>query len=1480
MASLTGPTGSSNFLDRELQKITGKKPILGPAVPAQPSFLDRELQRAVSKTSTIGPTGPVGKAPSNFLDKEISKLGYTGPVANPSIKLFEPTLMLSEQVDAARKAGVPADQLERALTGRGNMYPGPGGSQVEATIGIEDWFYKALESGPAQKFFGIPLVAKGLKGVDLYSQYTQRSIVSGIKELTDLVPKKILGIPTGRGILFGTKDEASWEEFKSQAADPKYGWGTAFPLNSKEIFNFENSAGLGAANKWIDRIAGGSGDIITAPETFFSGVGGIIKQGVLRGALGLSGDAGQMAAKRAAIAAEQTIIREAAEKGVVKTAVETAEEASQKIIADATKNKVPNVTRIDALAAEKARLLILREEAILAKEAADQAAQTTAARVTAGGTTNATTTTAAKSAAADVAAINSKIDVVNSQLSKIAPPKSFGRANNMSIAQDALRVVEGAKATLKTGEYAGGAATKAQLALAQKVVDLIDSKLINELAQFGLRPLASKANKEAAQLFGANFGLKVGIPGTYRQLAIPGTEYITRALSSPFGSKFGIKGLVRTPLGAKLIQGFIPMRSKGILTNSNVIKLRTAFTSGRYIDDFGKATKLTPEQAIDLLNIATLADNNAKLFAVALTQLTSEAGPAYIRAKDAGVWAKLSPYLMTPESSWVKNKLSRKNLTDAENKILEDLIIAIKKVEDQSDSFARSVGVIPYARTGAFLPTVQSDDFVRWAEKNPAGVKKIVDDINKFAEQTANFPGSQYFEKITAEELIYGNINRRLQVGQIWFGTQLTADDIAGGAARLNAIARNKIKLDVFSPDAETGFLRFIDRSARYQAYVSAMGDFVSDGGELAYKAVMEEATRKPAYINSLYGLEQRASTFLNPDSIVDWNPGSLAKLETMIEEVTQKLDAPVIQRADIEAAVSNIDEYVALVGRAARDGSVSPAAGIVTVGEAQLLSNQILDELAKIKQVFKQTDVDKWRDTVPAMIQAGFDVIDQRVPTMAANSRNEIAQMLININKVATDRTLLASFNEFFDKLFVFTKTYQTSTVGFHSRNAQSNVFLMMLAGADPRFLKEGLNILGEWRKAQKAGESLYDFADRIARRQTEMPNLPKGDPSQSKQIAEELVEEKSNRIIEALTTGSRGEVGQLQASLGAGQKVGVTGLPARGIGPRGSAIQRGTQKASEIAAYIPFVSFGSIIPPAVSRKLGNFIEENTRFLLTYDGLMQGLNIDQATARTNRFLIDYSDLSALDKVGQQVFPYYTFMARNLPMQLTSVWTNPRLYAYYNEARQTLGEDETTEFFPRDWRKRGLYKMAGDNPFVFKFDLGIPQTTPTPISQTFAQTFASSNPLVKSVIEAYVFGESSFTGAPIVKGELGKEGIQKAAYVMRNVISPASGSARQIRLLTSLLGQESPIATAFASDWANILFGTKEITEEDKNLLNQFIAVAAYSGLPLTAINDDIKLREIWKAYFEVKDITDTQNAINKKIEEEARQRIITGVKP
>ena len=84
--------------------------------------------------------------------------------------------------------------------------------------------------------------------------------------------------------------------------------------------------------------------------------------------------------------------------------------------------------------------------------------------------------------------------------------------------------------------------------------------------------------------------------------------------------------------------------------------------------------------------------------------------------------------------------------------------------------------------------------------------------------------------------------------------------------------------------------------------------------------------------------------------------------------------------------------------------------------------------------------------------------------------------------------------------------------------------------------------------------------------------------------------------------------------------------------------------------------------------------------------------------------------------------------------------------------------------------------------------------------------------------------------------------------------------------MTSLIpGGKNWISNAYADDWATILFGTKEISEEDRGLLNQFIAVAAYTGFPITALNDDMKLRELWTAYYDVKDARETAEKIAKK---------------
>lgn len=1392
-------TVPKSALQREFAKLQGATGPATKTMPSQPittASIPRVSPEIVSPSDVVERKARQRVAP--ILQKEFQKL-YPKEAIVIGPKLFEAAQYLSEEAQKAIGAGVPFETVDVLLQGE-QMLIGPGGAKVRKSEGIEDYFYKALGSGPAQKVFTTPVVAKGLKGVDLYSQYSQRSIVSAIESLSG---------------------EESWKTFAERAEDPTYGWGKAFPLNSKQYIDLSGVPGLGAANKWIDRTAGFAGDIITSPETWFTGVGGIIKQGALKFGKSIIGDLSEEAIRKAATTASGELTEAGVDAAVLA----------------ATKGAIPNVARLDALAFAKRFTLLAREEAILAKEAADQAAQAAATRAAAGAAPDVTAAKTAADKAAEVARLDAKINTLNKEIAKIAPPKSFGTASNMSNAKDLVTTRLGAEQTLESGVYAGRQATDAELALARRVVDTITPELIQEVGVKGIGILGKKSNTAARELLGATFGIKLGVPFTAKQVIIPGSEYLTRGIGSGLR---GVRGLVRTATGNKLMKFLTPMGTEGILRSEDILKIRNAFTTGKMTDEFGNIRQITPEEAIDYLNVIAVHDGYVTGYNY-LNKFRGAQARQLLQSIDDATWAKIGPMLTTPETKWGAAGLTRKNLSPQELEAFTRVQSFLKQLNLSDEQLAREVGATVYPRFAAFLAPIQSKDFLIWAKNNPKALERLAQGLG-----------------LDPTDVVYSNFAGRLKAGMTWFGYKLKDADIAGGTARLNELARQygKLKYDVFSSDVRESLIRTVDRHSRYQAYVKTMQNFVEESGDLAYERAMESVVARtlPEEVGArIELLKQKIDAFLTPATTTQWSQSNLQQVLLQLEDIGMRMASNEIDAAAVNRSVQQLDNYVSRIAEQVDAGVVPKVSATVTATDATLTGQSLIDEINKVKQVFWSTDHDQWRVLVPKMLKDGFAVIDDAMPTLSAAARNDVQQMLNNMLKVSTDRSLWAGFTEAFNKLFTFNKTFLTSTVGFHSRNTQSIIALTMLAGAKPTNITEGIKILTAWRNAQKAGTNLDQFVANYVKKL-----LPGNDITTV--ITRDAFAE---NLKQALGVSGAGEVGSLGARFIPGEKPGVLGLPARGVGPRGSALQRGTQRASEVVANIPILALGQIVPPAVSRRIGTFVEDTGRFLLTYDGLKQGLSIDRAISRTNRFLINYSDLSALDKVGRQVFPFYTFMARNQMLQLTSVWTNPRFYAAYNNFRKNYEETERqTEFFPKSWAERGVFKMVGDNPFYFKFDLGIPQTTPGPLSTSFNQTFSQSNPLVRSVIEAYVFGDSAFTGAPIVKPELGKEDLQKAAYVMRNVVSPASTSARQIRLLTTLFGGESPVASAFASDWATILFGTKEISEEDKSLLNQFIAVAAYTGVPLTAINDDIKLRELWRRYYDIEDARKTKEKI------------------
>jgi hypothetical protein len=93
----------------------------------------------------------------------------------------------------------------------------------------------------------------------------------------------------------------------------------------------------------------------------------------------------------------------------------------------------------------------------------------------------------------------------------------------------------------------------------------------------------------------------------------------------------------------------------------------------------------------------------------------------------------------------------------------------------------------------------------------------------------------------------------------------------------------------------------------------------------------------------------------------------------------------------------------------------------------------------------------------------------------------------------------------------------------------------------------------------------------------------------------------------------------------------------------------------------------------------------------------------DEAAARVRKFNIDYGDLTEAEKKLKNIFPFYTWFRKNVPLQLELMFTRPGVQAAYakayNFADELYGDDEDTivpkwlsELTPVQVRRSGMNK--------------------------------------------------------------------------------------------------------------------------------------------------------------------------------------------
>lgn len=113
--------------------------------------------------------------------------------------------------------------------------------------------------------------------------------------------------------------------------------------------------------------------------------------------------------------------------------------------------------------------------------------------------------------------------------------------------------------------------------------------------------------------------------------------------------------------------------------------------------------------------------------------------------------------------------------------------------------------------------------------------------------------------------------------------------------------------------------------------------------------------------------------------------------------------------------------------------------------------------------------------------------------------------------------------------------------------------------------------------------------------------------------------------------------------------------------------------------------------------------VEDSTRMATFLGGLQRGLSPREAATRASKIHFDYGDLTSIEKsVFRRALPFYTFTARNVPLQAKSVVTRPAAYAGVQRVREQgrqsaglpAGYEETLN--PYEARQLGLPVKWGD----------------------------------------------------------------------------------------------------------------------------------------------------------------------------------------
>lgn len=388
---------------------------------------------------------------------------------------------------------------------------------------------------------------------------------------------------------------------------------------------------------------------------------------------------------------------------------------------------------------------------------------------------------------------------------------------------------------------------------------------------------------------------------------------------------------------------------------------------------------------------------------------------------------------------------------------------------------------------------------------------------------------------------------------------------------------------------------------------------------------------------------------------------------------------------AEYDDFVSELDDLIGRVSKMPDGPDTDKLAGLIvdyTEGKAALLRSLAIAGEGEAQ--------------IPAMLAMGPQVYkkvleDGWVKLSGSGSlsnfknlqmRPEVDEILKNMNRLI-EPPMVAELNRFLGRYTRFFKSWALATPGYHSRNAITNGFMMFAAGGRPKFLYEGMMEYNALHKALTSGMPFEAYVNKL--------------PIERQAYV--------RRAYDAMLGSGVGQTAEI-------------GLDSAGV-----------------LTNNPWTR--------ANRRVGVWTESHSRFMLAYDGIRQGLDVNGATARVRKFLFDYEDISTLDMTMRSIIPFWMWSSRILPLTIQNIYMNPRPYQWYQSVRRNIEDQEATKGLPLYMREAGAFALPGTS-LAATPDLGFNRTQADVAAFTQPLKFAANvNPALRVPIELLA-GKSFF----------------------------------------------------------------------------------------------------------------------------------------